>query len=165
MSLPWCHSWCEREFNGVVGRYVERMSVSKTVMSIAAGLALAGASESALARFAPRHRIPLLGIGLGAAAAVYPLARSQRPRTAPVVREMTALAVFGAIGAIAAHSPSSSVGRVVAAGWVAHALFDLVHDTGEHSRIPGWYPAFCAGYDLGVTAILLRSNTGAPEGR
>ncbi|HEX4358119.1 MAG TPA: hypothetical protein VH141_11385 [Pseudonocardia sp.] len=138
------------------------MSVSTKVVSVAAGLALAGASELALAKLAPRYRVPVLGAGLGAAAAVYPLARSARSRSAPVVRELVALAVFGAVGALAARGGSSAAGRVVAAGWLAHALFDLVHDTGEHSRIPAWYPAFCAGYDLGATAVLLRPNPDAP---
>ena len=138
------------------------MNVSTKVVSVAAGLALAGASEVALAKFAPRYRVPVLGVGLGAAAAVYPLARSARSRSAPVVRELVALAVFGAVGGVAARSGSSAAGRVVAAGWLAHALFDLVHDTGDHSRIPAWYPAFCAGYDLGVTALLLRPDPNAP---
>lgn len=139
------------------------MSEAAKVTSVAAGLALAGASEIALARFAPQHRIPVLGVGLGVAAAVYPLARAQRRRTAPVVREMIALVVFGAVGALSARRASSTSGRVIAAGWLAHALFDLLHDAGENSWIPGWYPGFCAGYDLGVTAILLRQTKGAPE--
>jgi len=40
------------------------VSVSTKVVSVAVGLALAGASELALAKLAPRYRVPVLGAGL-----------------------------------------------------------------------------------------------------
>jgi hypothetical protein len=140
------------------------MSTSAKVASLGVGAALAGLSDLAVTRFAARRRVPLFAVGLVAAAAIYPLFRSSRPRSAPVVRELAALLAFGAVGTAAVRGRSPNAGRVVAAGWAAHALFDMVHDAGQHSRIPGWYPAFCAGYDLGVAAILLRPPPSATPG-
>jgi hypothetical protein len=140
------------------------MSTPAKVFSLGIGAALAGLSDLAVTRFAAARRIPLFAVGLVVAAAIYPLFRSGRPRSAPVVRELAALLAFGAVGAAAARSTSSNTARVVGAGWAAHALFDLVHDGGQHSRIPDWYPAMCAGYDLGVAAILLRPTPMAAPG-
>jgi hypothetical protein len=134
------------------------------VVSLGVGAVLAGLSELAVTRFAAARRVPLFAVGLVVAAAVYPLFRSSRPRSAPVVRELAALLAFGAVGTAAVRGRSSNAARVVAAGWAAHALFDLVHDGGRHSRIPDWYPAFCAGYDLGVAAILVRPAPTATPG-
>ena len=46
--------------------------------------------------------------------------------------------------------------RIAAAGWASHALFDLAHRHSEGSRLPDWYPAVCAGYDLVVASHLAR---------
>jgi hypothetical protein len=89
----------------------------------------------------------------------WPMTRVGRSALPP---RSSALLAFGAVGAAAARGTSSNAARVVAAGWAAHALFDLVHDGGQHSRIPDWYPALCAGYDLSVAAILLRPTPTAP---
>ena len=43
------------------------------------------------------------------------------------------------------------------AAWVGHAVFDRVHEHGEASSLPRWYPALCAGYDLGMAAMLCRT--------
>ena len=78
---------------------------------------------------------------------------------ARLVREAVALVGFTALTAIAARSGNAAGARLLAAGWAGHAVFDLAHDPGRHSRIPEWYPALCAGYDVGVAARLL----GAPQ--
>ena len=101
-------------------------------------------------------------VGLPGAAAVYPLARSNRDASAHVVREGLALIGFAALTAVAARNEASLGARLLAAGWVGHAVFDLVHDGGPHSRIPPWYPALCAGYDVGVAARLLQRPTPRP---
>jgi hypothetical protein len=46
---------------------------------------------------------------------------------------------------------------LTAAAWVGHAVFDRVHERGEASSLPRWYPALCAGYDLGMAAMLCRT--------
>ena len=100
--------------------------------------------------------------GLPVAAAVYPVARSKRDVSAHVVREALALIGFTALTAVAARNDAARGARLLAAGWVGHAAFDLVHDAGPHSRIPEWYPPFCAGYDVGVAAGLLHRPTPGP---
>ena len=45
---------------------------------------------------------------------------------------------------------------LIAVGFVAHALWDILHhdgDTGIGTSVPPWYPRFCAAYDI-VHAVL-----------
>jgi hypothetical protein len=136
------------------------------------------------ARRSPGARVALHAAGLVAAAAIYPLARVGAGRGRPavagrvaaappgvprsagstrgpavdghVVREAAALVLFGAASATAARRSGAGGRRLLAAGWIAHAVFDAAHETGPDSRIPRWYPAFCAGYDGGTAVQLLR---------
>jgi hypothetical protein len=64
------------------------------------------------------------------------------------------------IGVIAARSQARIAAPMAAAGWAAHAVFDLLHDRGPDSYIPSWYPALCAGYDISLAALLI---TGAEK--
>ncbi|WP_462375148.1 hypothetical protein [Rhodococcus erythropolis] len=50
--------------------------------------------------------------------------------------------------------PPSTARRLVAASSAVHPIFDLLHELGPESRLPDWYPAICAGYDLGVAGHL-----------
>jgi hypothetical protein len=102
----------------------------------------------------PKHRAMLFAGGLVAAAAIYPLARRKRSMGAPLVREIAGLVASGMVLSAAARATPKQARNVVAAGWAAHAAFDLVHDSGSDSLIPGWYPAMCAGYDLAVAGRL-----------
>ncbi|MDI9902860.1 hypothetical protein QM716_23675 [Rhodococcus sp. IEGM 1409] len=61
------------------------------------------------------------------------------------------VAVF--VGALVLPS-STHARRLVAASWAVHPIFDLLHERGPDSRLPDWYPAICAGYDLGVAGLL-----------
>jgi len=70
-------------------------------------------------------------------------------------RQRTASELFGVVGCgtasvLAARRPRPRATRVLAAGWASHALFDAAHDHDQGSRLPRWYPAFCAGFDLVV---------------
>jgi hypothetical protein len=123
--------------------------------SAAIGAVLAVATDIATERAAPRHRTTALTAGLVAAAAIYPIARSRRPLGAPLARELAGLGATGAIGSLAARSTPSRARRLVATGWATHAVFDMVHDRGADSRIPSWYPAMCAGYDLAIAGRLV----------
>ena len=134
----------------------------KAVLGAAVGVLAAVGVDAAIGRRAPRHRVALHAAGLATAAAVYPVARSERPASVPVARELLALLGFGAVSAVAAREASGRGARLAAAGWLGHAVFDLVHHAGPHSRLPGWYPAFCAGYDVAVAATLLRRAPAAP---
>jgi hypothetical protein len=100
------------------------------------------------------------GIGLVGAAAVYPLARPDRVGTnAPQVREWLGVAGASALFAASTRVPTSAR-KIVAAGWVGHAVFDVVHRPGPDTRLPSWYAPMCAGYDLVLAAKLFR---GAPS--
>jgi hypothetical protein len=47
--------------------------------------------------------------------------------------------------------------QLVAAGWLAHAGFDAAFVPHDGSRIPAWYPAMCAGYDVALAGRLARA--------
>jgi hypothetical protein len=118
--------------------------------------ALAGIGTDLLAENGPpKRRAMILAGGLVAAAAIYPLARRKRSMGAPLAREIAGLVASGAILSAAARATPKQARNVVAAGWAAHAAFDLVHDSGSDSLIPSWYPAMCAGYDLAVAGRLV----------
>lgn len=45
---------------------------------------------------------------------------------------------------------------LLAAGYLAHGLWDIVHGPrGIHTRIPWWYAPLCIGFDTVVGAYLL----------
>jgi hypothetical protein len=124
------------------------------VAGAAAGVALAVATERLIGRAAPRQRTRLWAVALPGAAAIYPLAR----RTGHLRREgMIEIGALGAYSAFALRLPGGSKERALAAGWASHAAFDALHHRGDGSRIPSWYPAACAGYDLVVAGTLLRA--------
>ncbi|MFC5727555.1 MULTISPECIES: hypothetical protein [Nocardioides] len=63
------------------------------------------------------------------------------------------MAATGLVAALALRS--GRAGQVAASGWLAHAVFDLTHEPGSGSLFPAWYPAVCAGFDVGVAWDLL----------
>lgn len=96
--------------------------------------------------------------GLVGAAVVYPLARlGRRADSAVLTREWTAVLAATAVLVSAINLPKEWAARLTAGGWLAHAVFDHAHERGASSRLPSWYPALCAGYDVGV-AVLLSTN-------
>ena len=103
----------------------------------------------------PKQRAMILAGGLVVAAAIYPIARRNRKLGAPMAREIAGLVASGALVSVAAQSTPKKARNVVAAGWAAHAVFDMVHDGGRDSLVPSWYPAMCAGYDLAVAGRLV----------
>ncbi|TCJ28075.1 hypothetical protein [Nocardioides jejuensis] len=131
------------------------MSVSaRDVASVAVGAALGKASAVAVRRVAPGSSTRLLALTLVPVALIYPAARrSAAGSGGAVLREAGGVLAMGAVVAAARRTTQPEV--VTAAGWLAHAAFDAVHDAGPASRLPGWYPALCAGYDAGVAADLL----------
>jgi hypothetical protein len=128
-------------------------------IALGVGAALAVATDVGSRRVTPESMaVPAAAAGLVTAAAIYPAARAGRDAgAAVVVREAVALAATGAV-LVAALARRSSVTarRAVAAGWLAHAAFDNLHDRGPTSRLPAWYPAACAGYDIAIAGLILR---------
>jgi hypothetical protein len=143
----------------VSGRGVDPSRITLAPMNNAVSAAIgavAGIGTDVLSETRPsKQRAMILAGGLVVAAAIYPLARRERRPGAPLAREIAGLIASGAILSVAARATPTRARNVVATGWAAHALFDMVHDGGEASMIPGWYPAMCAGYDLAVAGRLV----------
>jgi uncharacterized membrane protein YfcA len=122
-------------------------------LAVLAGVGGGRLTAIALRAVVPASRSRVLSASLVPVALVYPLARTAVDDRRAVLREVGGVAVMAAATALAARSDRST--RVTASGWLAHAAFDLVHDPGRDSRLPGWYPALCAGFDAGVAWDLL----------
>ncbi|HEY2205949.1 MAG TPA: hypothetical protein VGH99_15865 [Pseudonocardia sp.] len=113
------------------------------------------ASAQALRRHLPERVLPAAASALVGAAAVYPVARRRTAGSRPeVVSELSSVAAGTAVAAFGMWRGGSTGRAIVAAGWLGHAGYDLVHHRGAGSRLPGWYPAVCAGFDVGMAAVL-----------
>lgn len=139
------------------------------LVAIAVGAASAVAVEKLTGKVLPAHRADLGATGLIIAAGIYPAARRGKWVGLATGRELAGVAAAGAITAASAKAQCAKAetgcaaddkGRraVIAAGWVAHAAFDHFHHAGPGGRLPRWYPALCAGYDLAFAAMLMRPN-------
>ncbi|MDX6562055.1 MAG: hypothetical protein QOD65_1869 [Gaiellales bacterium] len=133
------------------------MNPALHVLGALSGVGLAVATEKGIAATAPEHRLLSWTIALPVAAAIYPAARRSGHLRREGVIEFAALALYGAF---ASRIPGRGRNRALAAGWASHAAFDALHHSGPDSRIPGWYPAACAGYDL-VAAGMIAGVIGA----
>lgn len=106
-------------------------------------------------------RARLAAVILVGAAAVYPVAgRSGASSRHARRREVSVVIGTVALGVAAEALPDRVARTVVAAGYALHALFDMTHAESAETRLPAWYPAFCAGYDVAMAATLAR---GAPS--
>lgn len=114
--------------------------------------AVAGAAFVLLARrLAPRRELRLYAVGLVVAALVYVgfVARGASPGW--LALELAGLLLF-APAALAGLKISH---LILAAGWAAHALWDvLLHGSSEAAFVPVWYPSVCAGFDLLLAAYV-----------
>lgn len=124
--------------------------------ALAAGAAAGWGLDLAIEKYWPTGRLVAAGVGLVAAAAIYPAARRQRRADADGRREALTLAAAAGLAASVTRLPSDRARRLLGLGWMAHAGYDAVvsHDTGS-SRLPSWYPSACAGYDLALGTRLL----------
>jgi len=128
------------------------------IAAVAVGAVFGALTDAAIRSRWPNSQVPVSAAILVAAAAIYPLGRRGRagPPGGPR-REWVALGMTAGVF-VAARNLSDQISvPLTAAGWVGHAVFDRVHDRGEASLLPGWYPAACAGYDLGMAAMLCRT--------
>ena len=96
------------------------------------------------------------GMGLLAAAAIYPLARRTVAGGGLGLELGTAAASIALTGVAARHHDSTTARRLIAGGWAAHAAFDLLRGPSPDSRLPRTYPALCAGFDLALALRLAR---------
>ena len=130
--------------------------------ALMAGAALGVTTDRFLVIKSDRRRVPASAAILLAAAAIYPLSDRIRGRDAGVfTREASAITAAVGLMLIVQRLPDRPARAVTAAGWLLHAAFDQVHERGTRSRLPNWYPALCAGYDVAMAAMLSRAPTPA----
>ena len=126
------------------------------VVAVAVGAASGLAVENAARRWFPNVRTNLGAAGLVTAAAVYPATRRGSRISLASAREVASVAAATSLVGKAHQRGDLTARSLIAAGWAAHALFDARHQLGPGGRLPRWYPALCAGYDLAFAAALLR---------
>ncbi|WP_244931019.1 hypothetical protein [Nocardioides sp. W7] len=124
-----------------------------TPVAVAVGVGCGRLTAVAVRGLAPAARLRVLSLSLVPVALVYPLARTAVPDKRAILREAGGVAAMGFVAALAVRRDRAN--QVAAGGWLAHAAFDLIHDPGGGSLIPRWYPALCAGFDVGVAWDLL----------
>lgn len=103
-------------------------------------------------------RASVLGAGLGlvAAAIIYPAARREHPLTPGLVVEAAVVGGAAVLAAVAAKRSLRTGRQLLALGWASHALFDFGQGSSNDSRLPAWYAPVCAGYDVAFAGQLLR---------
>jgi hypothetical protein len=132
------------------------------VIARSTGGALAGAGLGALSvrrahRLPAEQRVTLYAAGLAIVAAIYPAARRRWRLDRSSAGELLGVVGYSTASVLATRRARPLATRLLAAGWASHALFDVAHGHDEGSRLPRWYPALCAGYDLVVCGDLARA--------
>jgi hypothetical protein len=122
-----------------------------------AGAGLGELSARAARRLPAEQRVTLYAAGLAFVAAIYTAARRCWRLDRSSAGELLAVVGYGAASLLATRRPRPQATRLLAAGWASHALFDVGHGHDEDSRLPRWWPAFCAGYDLVLCGHLARA--------
>lgn len=103
-----------------------------------------------------RGAVVVSGVGLVTAAVIYPAARREHAASPALAVEGAVVGGTVLLAVLAAGRSAATGRRLLALGWAAHALFDVGQGPSDDSRLPGWYPELCAGYDLAVAGQLLR---------
>ena len=117
----------------------------RVALQLLAGAAAAAAFILLARRLAPRGELRLYALGLVAAALVYVGFVARGASLNWLALELTGLALF----APAAFAGLKISHLILAAGWAAHAAWDvLLHRQFETTFVPDWYPPACAAFDL-----------------
>jgi hypothetical protein len=127
----------------------------RDVVGLGLGAALGHGAGEVTRRLGPRQAVIGGAVGLVVAAAIYPAARRSF-QTGGVLGEVAVVVATTGLGLAASRLDSAAGRRLVAAGWASHVLFDTLQGSSEDSRLPAFYPALCAGYDVAYAARLLR---------
>jgi hypothetical protein len=135
----------------------DREAIAVHAGGVIAGAALAEAGARVTRTLPASQQVRNSAAGLALAALIYPAARRRWSRDGRSAAELAGLVVYGTASLLAARQPRPLANRLLAAGWASHALFDVAHGHDEDSRLPRWYPAACAGYDLVVAGRLARA--------
>jgi hypothetical protein len=122
----------------------------KHIVAAALGATAAVGADVVTTRVQPKRRTEASAAGLVTAAAIYSLAR--RRSFGNGREKITLVAALALVGAALGQPEKARL--IVAGGWLAHAGFDAAFTSRDDSRIPSWYPAMCAGYDVAAAARL-----------
>lgn len=131
-------------------------AIARSTCAAFAGAGLAELAARGVRRLLAEQQVMLYAAGLAVAAAIYPAARRRWRLNRASARELLGFVGYGTASLLAGRQPRPRTLRLLAAGWASHAVFDVVHGHDEDSRLPRWYPAFCAGYDLVACGHLAR---------
>jgi hypothetical protein len=117
----------------------------RVALQLLAGAVACAAFILLARRLAPRRELRLYALGLIIAALVYVGFVARGASAGWLALELAGLALF----TLAALAGLKFSHLILAAGWAAHSLWDvLLHGMSEAAFVPGWYPAVCAGFDL-----------------
>jgi hypothetical protein len=120
------------------------------------GAVLGAISAEPVRRLGGRRGVVGAGLGLVAAAVIYPASRREHAPSRALVVEGGVVLAMTALAAVAAGRSPSTGRRLLALGWAAHAAFDFGQGPSPDSRLPGWYAPLCAGYDVAFACSILR---------
>jgi hypothetical protein len=128
-----------------------------------AGLGIA-ATATSLALISPlpdRLQTQISAWGVLTAAVIYltwGTARGQLGARRWLTAQTAAVLGFGALAIAAAAADPAATRYVLAAGWLAHAAWDLAHHHADRV-VPRWYAELCMVCDLIVAGALLTVGT------
>jgi hypothetical protein len=129
-----------------------------TLCGLSVGLGSGLLADVLISRRTADRRVLWAAIGLVVAALVYPMAR-RRPGLDP--SEAWTVLSACVIAAVSVGRSERLARSLLGVGWMCHAIFDLTFGHSSSSwRLPRWYPALCAGFDVAYGARLLRAGGG-----
>jgi hypothetical protein len=135
-----------------------RVSWWSTLCGLSVGVGGGLLADVLISRRMADRRALWSAVGLVVAALVYPMAR-RRPGLDPS-EAWTALSAC-VIAALSVGRSDRLARSLLGVGWMCHAIFDLTFgDSSSTWRLPRWYPALCAGFDVAYGARLLRAGGG-----
>lgn len=123
------------------------------IAAVVAGVTFGGVTLVVPALLPRDDALGFLAILLGAIGAVYLGFVLVDGRARELRIEGAAILLFGLF---ATAGLTLSAPRLLAAGYLAHGLWDSLHGgRGIHTRIPWWYVPLCIGFDVVVGVYLL----------
>lgn len=121
-----------------------------TVVALAVGIVAAGAVVAAIRGDDERVERYRLAVGLTLAAAIYAAFSMNAGPGVWVLAELAGVALFGFIAFVGYRRSA----LVVAAGWLLHVGWDVMHHLVEVRFVPAWYPDVCIAFDVVIAAYL-----------
>ena len=85
---------------------------------------------------------------------VWGLARHRHQERSWLLWQVPGVVVFGAATVIAVRSDESTAAYVLAAGWVGHAAWDVVHFRADRI-VPRWWSLWCVVLDVLLATVLV----------